>query len=52
MACPFYADTSLAYQPAVAFNGGTHRDIVYMKFVDFKRAVDPVLVAVRRRLAA
>jgi Ala-tRNA(Pro) deacylase len=49
---PVYLDNSLAHQPAIAFNGGTHRDIVYMKFVDFRRAVSPVLVAVGRRLAA
>jgi Ala-tRNA(Pro) deacylase len=49
---PVYADSSFAHQPVIAFNGGTHRDIVYMRFVDFQRAVDPVLVAVRQRLAA
>jgi Ala-tRNA(Pro) deacylase len=39
-----YVDSALALQDAIVFNAGTHRDTVHMKFDDFRRAVNPVIL--------
>jgi Ala-tRNA(Pro) deacylase len=49
---PVYVESSLAMQPEIAFNAGTHRDVVHMKFPDFRRAVEPVILSFGRRVAA
>lgn len=49
---PVYVENSLAWQDMIAFNGGTHRDIVYMNFADFLRVVDPAVLSFARRIAA
>ena len=49
---PVWVDNSLAQQRTIAFNGGTHRDMVHMTFADFERAVKPVLIGFGRRIAA
>lgn len=49
---PVYVENSLAWQEVIAFNGGTHRDIVHMNFVDFVRAADPAVLSFARRIAA
>ncbi len=49
---PVYAEVSLAQQHTIAFNAGTHRDVVYMNFSDFRRAVNPVMLPFARRVAA
>ena len=38
---PVYLDSSLAGQEMIAFNGGTHRDVVHMKTADFRDLVRP-----------
>jgi Ala-tRNA(Pro) deacylase len=38
---PVYVDASLAEEDVIAFNAGTHRDAVYMRFADFDKLVDP-----------
>ncbi len=49
---PVYLENSLAQQSAIAFNAGTHRDVVHMKFADFRSAVAPVILPFGRRVAA
>ena len=34
---PVFVDNSLARQETIAFNAGTHRDVVHMNFRDFER---------------
>lgn len=40
---PVLVDTSVAEQEFIAFNAGTHRDVVHMHFGDFKRLEDPAI---------
>jgi Ala-tRNA(Pro) deacylase len=49
---PVYVDSSLAQQQTIGFNAGTHRDVVHLKFADFSRVVQPVIVGFGRRIAA
>jgi len=44
-------DNSLAGEDAIAFNAGTHRDVVHMKMVDYRRLVKPTLVSLAREPA-
>jgi Ala-tRNA(Pro) deacylase len=38
---PVYVDISLALDDEIAFNAGTHRELVRMKYLDFERLVKP-----------
>ncbi len=38
-----FADESLLKDQEIAFNAGSHRELVRMKWWDFKRLVDPVI---------
>jgi Ala-tRNA(Pro) deacylase len=40
---PVLLDTSVAEQEFIAFNAGTHRDVIHMHFPDFRRLVDPAI---------
>jgi len=40
---PVLVDTSVAEQEFIAFNGGTHRDVLHMSYGDFARLVDPAI---------
>lgn len=47
-----YVDSSLAQDEHIAFNAGTHRDVVHMRFEDYKGLVHPTIVRVARELTA
>jgi Ala-tRNA(Pro) deacylase len=49
---PVYADTRLAGQEMIAFNAGTHRDVIHMKYLDFANLVSPHKMAFARRAYA
>jgi Ala-tRNA(Pro) deacylase len=49
---PVYVDTQLASEPMIAFNAGTHRDVIYMRFADFERLVKPQILPFARRVTA
>jgi Ala-tRNA(Pro) deacylase len=49
---PVYVDESLASQEHIAFNAGTHRDVIHIRFDDFKRLANPAMVPMIRRAAA
>jgi Ala-tRNA(Pro) deacylase len=40
---PVIVDTGVAEQEFIAFNGGTHRDVVHMTYSDFARLVSPAV---------
>ncbi|MCZ2149689.1 MAG: YbaK/EbsC family protein [Bryobacterales bacterium] len=42
---PVYVDSTLAAEENIAFNAGTHRDVVHMKFKDFKHFVHPIVLS-------
>jgi Ala-tRNA(Pro) deacylase len=48
---PVYLDSSLASQETLAFNAGTHRDVIHMRTTDFQRLVQPTLVSLAREAA-
>ncbi len=48
---PVYVDDRLARDETIAFNAGTHRDVIHMKFRDFDRVVNPAVVPFARRMA-
>lgn len=49
---PLYVDGSMAEEEEIAFNAGTHRDVVYMKYRDFERLNKPVTLQFARYLTA
>jgi Ala-tRNA(Pro) deacylase len=40
---PVVVDGNLAEADVIAFNAGTHQDVVYMRFADFKHLVQPAI---------
>jgi Ala-tRNA(Pro) deacylase len=40
---PVYLDREVANQEFIAFNAGTHRDVIHMKVADFQDLVRPVV---------
>ena len=40
---PVYLDREAADQPFIAFNAGTHRDVIHMRTSDFQYLVRPVI---------
>lgn len=49
---PVYLDAALADEPLIAFNGGSHRDVIHMKTSEYRRLVRPVIVPLTRVEAA
>jgi len=49
---PVYLDSSLAGQERIAFNAGTHRDVIHMRTAEFRRLVSPHVVSLVREPAA
>jgi len=49
---PVYVDSRLSSQESIAFNAGTHRDVVHMRFRDFERLVNPAILPFARHAAA
>lgn len=45
---PVFLDSSLATEPVIAFNAGTHRDVVHMRIEDYRRLVKPSIVSLAR----
>jgi len=49
---PVYVDRRLASEDTIAFNAGTHRDVVHMHYRDFANLVNPAVVPLARLAAA
>jgi len=47
---PVYVDATLASQDIIAFNAGTHRDSVHMRYVDFAKLVQPQVLQFARQV--
>ena len=45
---PVYLDAVLAGQDTIAFNAGTHCDVIHMRTADFRRLVSPHIVSLTR----
>jgi len=41
---PVFADDSLEQDTAIAFNAGTHRELIRMYWADFKKLAEPIMV--------
>lgn len=41
---PVYADMTLEIDKEIAFNGGTHRELIRMKWDDYKKLVQPTII--------
>lgn len=48
---PVYLDSSLLDEDMIAFNAGTHRDVVHMKTEDYRALVEPTIVTLAREAA-
>jgi len=46
-----YLDSSLAGEDTIAFNAGTHRDVVHMRTVDYCQLAAPTVVSLARVMA-
>jgi len=46
-----YLDSSLASEDTIAFNGGTHRDVIHMRTADYRRLAQPTIVSLAREPA-
>ena len=54
---PVYVDATLASQDVIAFNAGTHRDSLHLRYIDFAKLVQPEVLqfareVIPRRLSA
>ncbi len=49
---PTFLDSSLADERRIAFNAGTHRDVVYLDMADYRRLARPTVVHFARMAAA
>jgi Ala-tRNA(Pro) deacylase len=45
---PVYLDSSLAPEDLIAFNGGTHRDVVHMRTSLYRYLVNPTVISLAR----
>jgi Ala-tRNA(Pro) deacylase len=43
-----YVDWSLGQRPSIAFNAGTHADLIAMDFGDYRRLVKPIFAHIER----
>ena len=46
-----YLDSSLLDEEMIAFNAGTHRDVVHMRTSDFRELTNPTMVSLAREAA-
>jgi len=46
--CRVYLDNALAGEEELAFNAGSHREVIHMKTSDFRRLVQPTVVSIVR----
>jgi Ala-tRNA(Pro) deacylase len=49
---PVYLDSSLLSDEQIAFNAGTHRDVVHVRLIDLRQMVNPEVVSLAREVMA
>jgi Ala-tRNA(Pro) deacylase len=47
-----YLDSSLAGEPSITFNAGTHREVIHMRTAEYRRLAQPVIVSLVREPVA
>jgi Ala-tRNA(Pro) deacylase len=47
-----FLDNSLAGEPAIAFNAGTHREVIHMRTAEYRRLAQPIIVSLVREPVA
>jgi len=47
---PVYVDSGLAQDEWIAFNAGSHTDMIHMRFKDYKWLVNPVILPLAREV--
>jgi Ala-tRNA(Pro) deacylase len=47
---PVYIDSSLLGDEKIAFNAGTHRDVIHMRLEDYRKLVNPEVVSLAREV--
>jgi Ala-tRNA(Pro) deacylase len=45
---PVYLDSCLAAEEMIAFNAGTHRDVIHMKTADYQKLAAPKVISLAR----
>jgi len=45
---PVYLDSTLAEEDTIAFNAGTHRDVVHMRTDEYRALVHPMVISLAR----
>lgn len=45
---PVYLDASLAAEPEIVFNAGTHREAIHMRTADYRQLANPTVVSLSR----
>jgi Ala-tRNA(Pro) deacylase len=45
---PVYLDSTLAEEEVIAFNAGTHRDVVHMHTDEYRALVHPMVISLAR----
>jgi Ala-tRNA(Pro) deacylase len=48
---PVYLDSGLAGEKTIAFNAGTHREVIHMRTALFRKLVNPTVVSLAREMA-
>lgn len=48
---PVYLDSSLLDEEMIAFNGGTHKDVIHMRTDHYRELVQPTVVSLAREAA-
>ena len=46
-----YLDASLAGESEIAFNAGTHREVIHMRTAEYRRVAEPAIVSLAREAA-
>ena len=49
---PTFVESSLTEEERIAFNAGTHRDVIYIRFEDYKRLASPTIIHFSRLATA
>jgi Ala-tRNA(Pro) deacylase len=49
---PVFLESSLAEEERIAFNAGTHRDVVYLNMRDYRNLVKPTILHFARHMVA
>ncbi len=48
---PVYLDSGLIGEETIAFNAGTHRDVIHMRTSDYRDIVNPTVISLAREAA-